>query len=394
MTDSLSLRVLPSRVELFQARLLHALLAQLLEACNMALNVDNSGNTGRVEAHGKHTHSKSAPNKKTDSSSIFQALLSRLKANESPQVNSLRYKPATTEIVNHSHHKASTKNPGAFRGLNGQDVNNLAASTLIAMAALSSGPNRTCGFYSQGGGRHGSPGLASAIAGICASETDVRTSLCHGQEIGALSAHFESGEKGPGVVGYDYNGGTSYGTYQISSRAGTMKLFIDYLSERAPDIAGKLQAAGPANTGSQSGRMPDVWKKISAADPGRFAKLQYDFIEKSHYQPALQEISERTGLDVSKAPRALQEVLWSTAVQHGPKGAVKIFTKAIKHALDKHNGIKMAQLIGSIYDMRAGQFGTSGSDTRAAVQSRYQVEGRIALAMLSDPFLNTENMRT
>jgi hypothetical protein len=54
----------------------------------------------------------------------------------------------------------------------------------------------------------------------------------------------------------------------------------------------------------------------------------------------------------------------------------------------------MAQLIGSVYNMRADQFGAYGSDVRTAVQNRFKEEGRIALAMLSDPFLNTENMRT
>jgi hypothetical protein len=358
----------------------------------MAFSVDHSGKTGGVEGHGKHTQSQSTPGKKAESSDIFQVLLSRLKANESPAASGFRYQPASSNTVKNDHHRAATKTPVVARGLNSQNVNNLAASTLIAMAAISSGPSRM-GMYSPGVGRRCMPGLASAVAGICSSETDVRTSLYKGREIGALSAHFESGEKGPGVVGYDNNGGTSYGTYQISSRAGTMKHFIDYLSEQAPDIAGRLKAAGPANTGSQSGKMPEVWKRISAADPARFAKLQYDFIEKSHYQPALQEISNRTGLDVSKAPRALQEVLWSTAVQHGPKGAVKIFTKAVKNAMDK-NGIKMAQLIGSVYHMRADQFEAYGSDVRTALQNRFREEGRIALAMLSDPFLNTENMRT
>jgi Type VI secretion system spike protein VgrG3-like, C-terminal len=360
----------------------------------MAVRVDDFGKTGRVETNGKPAEStKSSYNIKAEHSNVFQALLNMLKPEESSQpVSNLRNKPASSELVKHDHHRVS-KNPGAVRGLNGQNVNNLAASTLIAMAAISSGPNRIGGFYSR---RAGSPGLSggtSRVGEVCASIPQVGTSLCPGQEIGTLSAHFESGEKGPGVIGYDHSGGTSYGTYQISSRAGTMRLFIDYLSERAPDLAGKLKAAGPANTGSRSGRMPEVWKKITAADPVQFAKLQYDFIEKSHYLPALQEISDRTGLDISKAPRALQEVLWSTAVQHGPKGAAKIFTKAIKRAQYKNDGVKMAQLIGAVYDMRAGQFGSSGPGVRAAVRGRFREEGRMALAMLSDPFLNSESLR-
>ncbi|MGO9022237.1 MAG: hypothetical protein ACLQVJ_28195 [Syntrophobacteraceae bacterium] len=359
----------------------------------MAVKVD-LGKTGQVETNGKPTHShKSTPNKKTENSNVFQALLSGLKFKESSEpVSSLRNKPASSELVKNDHHRPS-KNPGALRGMNSQDINNLAASALIAMAAISSGQNRIGNFYSLGAAGQGRPVGTSSFGGVCASTPGVGTRLCPGQEIGVLSAHFESGEKGPGVIGYDPNGGTSYGTYQISSRAGTMKLFIDYLSDQAPDLANKLKAAGSANTGNTSGKMPAVWKKVATHDPVRFAKLQYDFIEKSHYQPAVQEISDRTGLDISKAPRALQEVLWSTAVQHGPNGAAKIFTKAIKRTQAKNDGVKIAQLIGSIYDMRATQFGSSGPGVRAAARSRFREEGRMALAMLSDPFLNSQGVR-
>jgi hypothetical protein len=359
----------------------------------MAVKVD-FGKTDRVEANGNPTQTtKSTSNKKAENSNVFQALLSELKFKENSEpVSSLRNKPASSELVKHDHHKPS-KNPGAVRGLNSESVNNLAASALIAMAAISSGQNRIGGFYSQGAAGFGRPSGTSSFGGVCASTPGGGTGLCPGQEIGVLSAHFESCEKGPGAIGYDDNGGTSYGTYQISSRAGTMKLFIDYLSEQAPDLANKLKAAGPANTGNGSGKMPAAWKKVATQDPVRFSKLQYDFIEKSHYLPAVQEISDRTGLDISKAPRALQEVLWSTSVQHGPKGAAKIFTKAINRAQAKNDGVKIAQLIGSIYDMRAGQFGSSEPGVRAAVRSRFREEGRMALAMLSDPFLNSENLR-
>ena len=359
----------------------------------MATKVD-FGKTDRVETNEKLTQAtKSTSNKETENSNVFQALLSKLKLKESSeQVSNLRNRPASSELVKHDHPKSS-KNPGGARGLHLENVNNLAASALIALAAISSGQNHMGGFYSQGAARHGRGSGTSGVGGSCASTPGAGTMLCPGQGIGVLSAHFESSEKGPGVIGYDYNGGTSYGTYQISSRAGTMKLFVDYLSEQAPDLANKLKAAGPANTGDTFGKMPSVWKKMATEDPVRFSKLQYDFIEKSHYLPAVQEISERTGLDISKAPRALQEVLWSTAVQHGPRGASKIFTKAIKRAQAKNNGVKMAQLIGSIYDMRAGQFGSSEPNVRAAVRSRFREEGKMALAMLSDPFLNSQGLR-
>ena len=161
--------------------------------------------------------------------------------------------------------------------MNAHNVNNLAASALIAMAALSSGPNRLGGMCLPGGRGAVQPGGLSNTAGVGASTQEVITRLCQGQEIGALSSHFESGEQGPGVVGYDSNGGTSYGTYQISSRAGTMKHFMDYLSEQAPDLAGKLKAAGAANTGSASGKMPEVWKKYNSRRPCPFFETSVRF---------------------------------------------------------------------------------------------------------------------
>ena len=264
----------------------------------MAAKVD-FGKTDRVETNEKLTQTtKSTSNKEAENSNVFQVLLNKLKLKESSgQVSNLRNKPASSELVKHDHHR-STKNPDAIRGLNLENVNNLAASALIALAAIASGQNHMGGFCSQGAARHGRLGGISGVGGFCASTPGAGTMLCPGQGIGVLSAHFESCEKGPGAIGYDDNGGTSYGTYQISSRAGTMKLFIDYLSEQAPDLANKLKAAGPANTGNSSGKMPAAWKKVATQDPVRFSKLQYDFIEKSHYLPAVQEISDRTGLDI------------------------------------------------------------------------------------------------
>ncbi len=358
----------------------------------MAVRVDHFGKTGRVETNGKPSAVKPV-SKETPRPNVFQILLSKLKSKDNAPINSgLKSRPPSSKLVKIDHHAAS-KNHGGILGHSPQNVNNLAASALIAMSAISSGPNRIGSICSHNMGRYSQPGGALNAAAGHAATPDVSSGLCLGKKIGALSAHFESGENGPKVVGYDSRGGTSYGTYQISSKAGTMKRFIDYLSERAPDLAAKLKDAGPANTGSSSGKMPEAWKKIAAEDTSRFSRLQYDFIEKSHYLPALQEISERTGLDVSKAPRALQEVLWSTAVQHGPSGAAKIFSKALGHAQSKGGAVKTSQLIDSVYSIRAGQFGSSEPEIAVAVRSRFKEEEKLARAMLYDPFLNSEGVR-
>ncbi len=333
----------------------------------------NSAQAGKGQSAGEAGHAD-----------VFQALLNMLKSDEGSTLGSgLRNKPASSQVVGRAG-QSSPAHP-SVRGatLNSQCVNTMAASALIAMTAVSSARNQGEDLGGLGAGMpEGLSRLVSNEAGIRETSGDADGNST-GQGIGALSAHFESGGMGPGVVGYDARGGTSYGIYQISSRAGTMKLFIDYLSQRAPDIAQKLEAAGPANTGSRSGKMPHVWKELASADPVRFQKLQTSFIQKNLYLPTVQEISDKTGLDISKAPKALQEVLWSTAVQHGSKGAANIFARAIGRVESNNDQLGVAKLIDTVYNMRANHFASSGAGVRAAVKSRFREEGKIALAMLS-----------
>ncbi|MDO9584544.1 MAG: hypothetical protein Q7J24_15785 [Desulfomicrobium sp.] len=202
--------------------------------------------------------------------------------------------------------------------------------------------------------------------------------------IGTLSATFESGTQGVNAIGYDRNGGTSYGTYQIASKPGTMKGFIEFLREKEPAWADKLKAAGPADTGSTKGRMPDAWRGIAAENPEKFGQLQREFIETSHYLPARDKILARTGVDMDAMPAAAREALWSTAVQHGPTGAAKIFGRAIKSIGTDQPEHQFAQkLIDKVYENRKSQFGSSTASVQASVQSRMNVEKDMVLAMLN-----------
>ena len=199
--------------------------------------------------------------------------------------------------------------------------------------------------------------------------------------LGSLAAQFESGKDGISAIGYDRVGGTSYGKYQIASRVGTMNAFMSFLDTAAPDISKQLRAAGPANTGSRRGKMPDVWQKIAAEQPARFEALQEKFIHDSHYAPALDAVTRTAGIDPAKLSPAMQEVLWSTAVQHGPAGAARIFNRAVaKGSFDSMQAER--KLIDNVYAIRAEQFGSSTDQVRAAVRYRLRQERSLALAML------------
>ncbi|MEF2146413.1 MAG: hypothetical protein V3573_13290 [Desulfovibrionaceae bacterium] len=229
---------------------------------------------------------------------------------------------------------------------------------------------------------HGDNGLVRAPANV------VRGSVPQRQEnaivAGALSAQFESGEKGVEAIGYDRVGGTSYGKFQIASRTGTMDRFLKFLDSAAPEWSERLRASGPANTGSRRGSMPREWAKIASEAPERFERLQREFIREDHYRPAREKILARTGIDVDQLPLAAREVLWSTAVQHGASGAAGIFKDAIAASgqVDSKPDF-VRKLIGEVYDSRKEQFGSSSRRVRNSVRSRMDQEKELALAMLS-----------
>jgi hypothetical protein len=206
---------------------------------------------------------------------------------------------------------------------------------------------------------------------------------------GTLAAQFESGGAGVAAVGYDRVGGTSYGTYQIASKPGTMDEFLTYLDENRPEWADRLRDAGPADTGSRQGGMPSVWRAIAAEDPAGFEQVQHDFIARRTYDPARSMILDRTGLDFNNAPPALQEVLWSTSVQHGPTGAANIFSKVIDRFLHKgQNDDFNAQLIKGVYESRKNQFGSSTARVQKSVAHRMDSEKQLALNMLQKMSVN------
>lgn len=196
--------------------------------------------------------------------------------------------------------------------------------------------------------------------------------------LGGLSERFESGGRGPGTVssGAADPGGVSYGIYQLASRTGTAARFV--ASEGKP-WAREL-AATPGSSGFTA-----AWRRIAEREADRFAEAQHAFIKRTHYDPAVKGVREKTGVNLDGFPAAVRDVVWSVSVQHG--GAVKILTAAIASA----GAGNPRALIEAIYAERtayvlrvAGR--TSGAARRTLeriTQARYPEERDLALAMLN-----------
>lgn len=200
---------------------------------------------------------------------------------------------------------------------------------------------------------------------------------------GNLAAMFESGHD-PAVIGYDSVGGTSYGMFQLSSKTGTFDRFVNFLTGKAPEWAKILQNAGNADTGSKTGPMVDAWKQIAGQDKDKFSRLQTQFIASTHFEPAMEKL-ESAGFDRQSLPSVLKEVLFSTAVQHGPSGASSIFNKALKAiGIEKLDDSAVDSLVEKVYDLRKNDFPSSSKRVQEAVAGRLEREKKVALSMLGN----------
>ena len=179
-----------------------------------------------------------------------------------------------------------------------------------------------------------------------------------------------------GAVGSDSTGGASYGAFQIATKTGTMKNFMEYLSGKDKDIYSKLSGSG--KSGSKG--FTKEWKNIASQNPEQFLELQRSFIEKTHIAPVISAVKSNTGVNLLERSKALQEVLWSTAIQHGSGGATKIFTRALK----KNPSISDSELIPEIYKIRSTQFGSSTPEVQASVMKRFANEQATALSMMGE----------
>lgn len=210
------------------------------------------------------------------------------------------------------------------------------------------------------------------------------------ENIGALSRRFESGTdllSGVGAIGYDTNGGTSYGIYQISSRQGSMDQFLKFLDTKKPDWAARLRSSGNANTGGVDGAFPREWKAIAKEAPEEFAALQHEFIRERYFEPACAMIKDETGIDIHNEPKALQEMVWSMAVQHGVGGAVSIFKRALGDLAVKDTEtaeVSKQNIVERVYAIRSKKFASSSDRVRQAVIRRFEQEKALVLAGLEN----------
>lgn len=217
------------------------------------------------------------------------------------------------------------------------------------------------------------------------------TASVPGWELGQTSERFESGGKGPGVIN-DYNGsasgdlgGASYGTYQLAS----------FLPEKM-----KTGVARPSSKNSPvlqfiknsrfkdnfTGLVPATpefdakWKEIASQNTQVFKQDQHDYIQSKYYDVAVANL-KKAGLDLTGYGPAVQDLIWSGAVQFGPTN-IKAFTEPLANKstlTDKDIVTLVSEWKIKNVDLL---FKSSSNSIKNGVKQRYETEKTALLRLI------------
>lgn len=214
-----------------------------------------------------------------------------------------------------------------------------------------------------------------------------------GWQLGQTSALFETSGRGAGAIssGIGDFGGKSYGTYQLSSKVGTLQDFV-----KNGGYADKLTA----RAGSRE--FDEQWKALAENDPA-FAQAQHDYIKRTHYDKAAESL-KGAGIDLAGRGKAVQDMLWSTSVQFGAGNAAKGKGGAgiVAKALGGRDAASMsdAEIIEAVQNYKLVNndqlFASSSAKVRAGTAKRASAERDklLALAGLEKGEQNAANAAT
>lgn len=172
-------------------------------------------------------------------------------------------------------------------------------------------------------------------------------------------------------------GGVSYGAFQLSSQKGQVQAF---LKSAGSPWAVAFEGLDPTEA---DGAFGETWKTVAADDPAAFLAAQERYIQTTHYNPVVRQVLKATGLDIDSRPLAVQQVVWSIAVQHG--GAVKIIRDAVNDLDDWTSPSEPgydAALINNLYDFRSQYVVQHNVKSAVSLVSRYSDERKMALSLL------------
>lgn len=200
--------------------------------------------------------------------------------------------------------------------------------------------------------------------------------------LGDLSAQYESNGD-PSCISDNYGdpGGKSYGMYQLSSNAGTLEQYVDWLIDNNWWFGAELRKQDLCSDG-----FDNVWKWLADTNYDDFKRSQHEFIKAYFYDPSVEILSENNW-NIDNHNEVMKDVVWSRAVQYGTGNILEMWNDAV-HAMGYPNLSYIdapnfdANLIRKIYLVVCGSEEWNSGPYRESLNQRFTDECRDALNRL------------
>nr|DAF97714.1 MAG TPA: chitosanase [Myoviridae sp. ctYA416] len=201
--------------------------------------------------------------------------------------------------------------------------------------------------------------------------------------IGELSAKYES-NGGPGTIsdGYGDPGGKSYGTYQLSSNAGSLEEFVEWLIDNGYWFGNELNKYYLT-----SPEFDSAWEWLAnSANAQDFADAQHKYAIYAYYDPAVRSL-RTAGFNIENHNDVMKDVVFSRSIQYGPGLIVEMFEEAVGYMgypnLSYIDDAKFDyDLIVSVYLKVCSSLEWNNSAVREGVNARFRSECQDALDRL------------
>jgi hypothetical protein len=143
-------------------------------------------------------------------------------------------------------------------------------------------------------------------------------------DIDILVKTYEAGND-PGAINKhdDEHGGMSYGLFQLYSGSGIVQDFISWLSKDGNYYShiGKLFDGLEATTDAFNTK----WQEVTKCYPQEFADAQYQYAKLMYFDKAIEQLAK---IGFTPKSDAMQNVIFSCAIQYSPYKVPKLFNEA------------------------------------------------------------------
>jgi hypothetical protein len=178
-------------------------------------------------------------------------------------------------------------------------------------------------------------------------------SLARLMEISSRSPKPEKYSSGRTRGGRPDSGGVSFGSYQLKSAKdpNTHKSRVDeFLAAEGARWAPRFNGMVPTDAGFKA-----EWKKIGLNEAAAFEAAQHAYMKRTHYDIQVTKILNETSVDITNRSYTLQDVVWSSATQHGPRTSV--VSTAVKNLTGSIGpSFTDEQLIAEVYKVRTKKY--------------------------------------